>query len=214
MDLKETEPTISLHGLGFVQVKLGAKQRLHVWHPDLPRRRCFEHSQVHDHRFSFESHVLVGSMENTKYEALLVPETRLIRFAGDEATHMSYRHEGPRTRFGNRPWTPAGERRVRADHHETLKAGDVYYMSAFHFHSTRALGDGKVVTLMRKLTEDDRRGATSLCSLGVEPDVDFDRLQAPPALLWGFVVDALGDVDSAGVMRKGRLVDVLDRGLR
>ena len=29
---------ITLHGLGFVQVQLEGSQRLHVWHPELPRR--------------------------------------------------------------------------------------------------------------------------------------------------------------------------------
>jgi len=51
---------ITLHGLGFVQVQLEGGQRLHVWHPELPRRACFKYSAIHDHRFNFTSRVIIG----------------------------------------------------------------------------------------------------------------------------------------------------------
>jgi len=48
-DFTPTKETISLHGLGFIQIVLGGNQRMHVWHPDLPRRDCYEHSAIHNH---------------------------------------------------------------------------------------------------------------------------------------------------------------------
>jgi hypothetical protein len=63
-DYTPTKETISLHGLGFIQVKLPANRRLHVWHPDLPRRDCFAYSAIHNHRFGFRSTVLVGHQRN------------------------------------------------------------------------------------------------------------------------------------------------------
>ena len=51
-DFTPTKDTITLHGLGFIQVVLPANQRMHVWHPDLPRRDCYVHSAIHNHRFS------------------------------------------------------------------------------------------------------------------------------------------------------------------
>ena len=89
---------ISLHGLGFIQVQLQGDLRLHVWHPDLPRRRCFEHSAIHNHRFRFESLVLVGVQINIKYSATPL----------QPATHTLYRHDGERQEGGGRPWTPDG----------------------------------------------------------------------------------------------------------
>lgn len=59
-DFTPTKDIISLHGLGFIQIKLDDNQRLHIWHPDLPRRKCFEHSNIHNHRFAFKSTVLKG----------------------------------------------------------------------------------------------------------------------------------------------------------
>jgi len=61
---------ITLHGLGFVQIQLEGKQRMHVWHPELPRRACFEHSAIHNHRFDFDSLVIVGTQINVEFAEL------------------------------------------------------------------------------------------------------------------------------------------------
>lgn len=180
----ETEETISLHGLGFIQVKLGGKQRLHVWHPDLPRRKCFYHSQIHDHRFSFESRVLVGSMENVCYSAQWADE--------DNATHIAYLHEGERTQFGNRPWVVNDSLYVRRGISGVVHAGETYYMQAYVFHRTKPMGDGRVATIMKKTNENLGGGARSLCRVGIQPDVDFDRKQLSPDALWEIVLDVLG----------------------
>ena len=97
MEFIATKDQISLHGLGFLQVKLPGNQRIHVWHPDLPRRKCWESSNIHDHRFGFISRVLVGRQINQLY--------REVPFApASDPTHIAYLHEGNRTTFGNRPW--------------------------------------------------------------------------------------------------------------
>jgi hypothetical protein len=182
MDFKPTEAKISLHGLGFIQLVLGGNQRLHVWHPDLPRRRCFEHSQVHDHRFGFVSRVLVGEQENSVWAA------GPVRLGEDMFTQ--YRHEGPRTEFGNRPWTPSDRVALTRAHLEVVRPGEQYEMRQYVFHSTRPLGDGRVATLMRKVYEGDE-GATSLCRSGFTPDKDFDRLQLSETELWNVVREVL-----------------------
>lgn len=179
LEFKETEDVISLHGLGFIQVKLDGKQRLHVWHPDLPRRRCFEHSAIHDHRFSFTSRVLVGEMLNVSYATVY----------GCEPTHIAYLHEGVRTARGNRPWVEDGRITLRSDERKVVKAGEAYQMRAYHFH--RTVPDGRVATLMTKTWEGER-GAHSLCRIGVEPDVDFDRKILSVSMLWDYVNEVLG----------------------
>jgi hypothetical protein len=187
---KETAETISLHGLGFLQVKLGGKQRLHVWHPELPRRACFEHSAVHSHRFSFMSRILVGTQRNIIWS---VAPGEMIGGEGEGiATHMSYRHEGERSEFGNRPWIEDGAVRVYGPRPSDHEAGTRYVMRMHDYHSTEPLGDGRVATLMLKTAEDTTRGALSLCELGVEPDVDFDRKQMSADQLWGVVREVLG----------------------
>lgn len=180
----ETKAAITLHGLGFLQVKLGGAQRLHVWHPDLPVRRCFEWSQVHDHAFGFTSRVLVGVQNNIVYAGEADPG----------GSHVAYLHEGPRTRFGNRPWTEDGRLNLRVVDEESIPAGGVYAMLAYVYHSTRPGGDGRVATLMLKTFEGDR-GAHSLCEAHIAPDADFDRQQWPADRLWEIVRDVLGHAE-------------------
>lgn len=173
---------ISLHGLGFIQVQLQGDQRLHVWHPELPRRKCFEHSAIHNHRFSFNSRVLIGQQINIKFKA---------KYLFDQDTHLLYLHEGARTANGGRPWTPNATVAMVEHSRQTIQAGEEYFMYAYDFHRPEPGGDGRVATIMTKLGE-GKRGAMSSCAIGIEPDTDFDRFQLSPAQLWTYVFEVLG----------------------
>jgi len=183
MNFEETEEAITLHGLGFCQVKLGGKQRLHVWHPALPRRGCAEYSSIHDHRFGFVSRVLVGVQLNHTFTDMPAGD--------DEGSHTAYLHEGPRTRFGNRPWIPDGNLFITHHHTDTIQAGGKYYMPPYVYHRTQPGGGGMVATIMTKVSE-AAEGAHSLCKVGIAPDVDFDRKQWPADRLWEIVTEVLG----------------------
>lgn len=182
---KETAHTISLHGLGFIQVKLEAKQRLHVWHPDLPRRRCFEHSQIHDHRFGFDSVVLKGMQINDIYAVYELEEHT------PDLEYRAYVHEGERSEYGNRPWIPRERLWVGGVSRQLVEAGETYHMLPSVFHSTTPGGDGRVATLMTKTIE-GVQGAKSLCEVDVAPDVDFDRFQMSDDDMWAIVRNVLG----------------------
>lgn len=188
---QKTEQPITLHGLGFVQVVLGPRQRLHVWHPKLPRRSCFKHSGIHDHRFSFDSCVIVGRVEHIVYTV-----QRAAEISEELApTHRAYLHEGPRTKFGNRPWVDDGGMIVHPGTAYVIDArGDQpeYHFPAYAYHSSRAMGNGKAATLLTKTAEYEH-GAHSLCLVGVEPDINFDRQQWHPGDLWEAVAEVLGD---------------------
>jgi hypothetical protein len=197
---QEMGAKISLHGLGFVQVQLQSEDlRLHVWHPDLPRRKCFQHSQIHDHRFGFESQILVGSMANHRYtvsnlsmlDREIFPHEVCHRDFPNKG-YVAYRHDGTRnSETGNRPWDFNGFVYAEPRDPEVIRAGERYFMAPYEFHRTEPLGDGRVVTLMRKTTKRQEKGATSLCRPLIQPDVDFDRYQLPDEELWQFVFDAL-----------------------
>ncbi len=176
---------ITLHGLGFVQVQLQGNQRLHIWHPELPRRACFEHSAIHNHRFDFESRVLVGTQINIPFGDFPAESACFIK-----ETHELYLHEGARTPRGGRPWTPNGRVDMRELYSHAVSAGSTYCMKAYDFHRTDPGGDGKVATILKKGWE-GTRGAQSSCVIGVEPDTDFDRYQWSPAQLWEIVADVM-----------------------
>lgn len=182
---------ITLHGLGFIQVILGGNQRLHVWHPDLPKRKCFEHSSIHDHRFSFTSQVLVGEQINVRYR--VTDSTRMqniSRAVGME--YIAYKHEGARLPTGSRPWTPSLLLKLEEINTQIIPAGHLYDMQKYELHKTIPGGDGRVATLMTK-TEEGSFGAHSLCKIGVEPDVEFDRYQLSENELWEYVKSVLLD---------------------
>lgn len=177
-DFTPTEKKITLHGLGFLQVKAGPNRRLHVWHPELPRRRCFEHSAIHNHRFSFRSTVLVGVQVNQRYAV-----------TGDvDGSHDRISHDGPRSPKGGRLSYVAERVSVSPLREERYVAGCSYVMPELHYHETP--NTGVVVTLLEKLTEGTEH-ASSLITHGHEFDQDFDRFQMSDDRMWAIFLEAL-----------------------
>lgn len=185
-DFAPTAEQITLHGLGFIQIKLPAQRRLHVWHPDLPRRACFAWSAIHNHRFSFRSTVLVGVQVNRRYDVIEVADASLT--LGAHVTHERISHDGPRSEKGGRLSYVAGDAIARAMPEETYLPGESYEMPVLQYHETP--NSGVVVTVMEKLLEGTVHAST-LIEPGQTFDQDFDRFQLPPERLWAFVVDAL-----------------------
>lgn len=177
-DYTPTAETISLHGLGFIQVKLPANRRLHVWHPSLPRRSCYEHSAIHNHRFAFRSTVLKGKQVNQRVDLIIHPE----------GTYDAISHDGPRSPKGGRQSFVAGRVHALAREWEEYGAGESYFMPKLEFHHTP--NTGIVVTLMEKLSE-GRIHASSVIRRPHVFDQDFDRYQLPESELWEVVTAAL-----------------------
>jgi hypothetical protein len=177
-DFTPTAEQISLHGLGFLQVKLANNRRLHVWHPAVPRRSCYAVSSIHNHRFSFRSTVLVGHQVNRRYS---VNEQ-------SDGSHDLISHDGPRSEKGGRLSYVAGRMAVMPLLDEFYGPGDSYVMPELHYHETP--NDGIVVTLMEKLSEGSIH-ASSLIEHGHIFDQSFDRFQMSESIMWNIVTDAL-----------------------
>ncbi len=178
---------VSLHGLGFLQIQLTDQLRIHIWHPDLPRRRCFKYSSAHNHRFGFESTVLTGMIVNR----IVTPIPTQTIDKGDQ--YYLYRHDGPRMRHGNRAWIPATDEPWRFVHTSSTSyvAGQKYPMLPYVWHETGIPGDGRAATLMYK-TEEHEDPAHSACQVGVKPDEAFDRFQMTDNDMWAIARDVLG----------------------
>lgn len=179
-DFTPTQETISLHGLGFIQLKLDGNQRMHVWHPDLPRRDCYAASAVHNHRFGFTSRVLKGTQINQRCDLEVVkPGT---------GSHLLISHNGPRNEKGGRESHPVADVNVHMREVERYLPGDEYAMSPFEYHHTPC--DGVVITVMRKHQESAIH-ANSVCRRDVAFHYDFDRFQLSPNELFDVVMDAM-----------------------
>lgn len=201
-DFSPTREQISLHGLGFIQVKLpdpirfaqNAGQiaqhmqstgirRMHIWHPDLPRRRCYEWSAIHNHRFSFRSTVLVGTQINRRFN--VIEGLQL-----DAGTHCRISHDGARSEKGGRLSYVADGALVSALPDETYQAGESYEMPVLQYHETP--NSGVVVTILEKLLEGAVHASTLIDrNAPIEFDQEFDRFQLEEPRLWAFVTDAL-----------------------
>lgn len=176
-DFSPTKEIISLHGLGFIQIALPGNQRLHVWHPDLPRRRCFDHSAIHNHRFSFSSRVLKGVQKNVRVDLELA--------AG--GTHTVISHNGPRSENGGRLSYPVAQCNIHERDVESYGPGESYNMPMHQYHYTP--NNGVVITLMQKLEESEIH-ANSVIRSGMEFHYDFDRFQLSPDQLYSYVIEA------------------------
>jgi hypothetical protein len=176
-DFTPTKETISLHGLGFIQLVLPGNQRMHVWHPELPRRDCFEHSAIHNHRFSFNSRVLKGVQKNVRVDLELAKD----------GSHTVISHNGPRSAQGGRLSYPVAECNVHEHAVESYGPGEEYVMPVHQYHYTP--NSGIVVTVMRKL-EESQIHANSVIRKGVSFHYDFDRFQLSPRQLYDYVIAA------------------------
>jgi len=179
-DFTPTREAISLHGLGFIQIVLDGDQRLHVWHPELPRRDCYAHSAVHNHRFAFTSRVLKGEQVNVRADIEIVKE--------GEGSHQLISHNGPRSEKGGRLSYPVAECNVHCREVERYRPGEKYFVPAFQYHHTPV--DDVVVTVMKK-HHSFTVHANSVCRKGIDFHYDFDRFQLSPDELFAFVMDAL-----------------------
>lgn len=176
-DFAPTKETISLHGLGFLQVILPNSRRLHIWHPDLPRRNCYAHSAIHNHRFNFTSQVLKGTQKNVRVDLELVKE----------GSHVVISHNGPRNESGGRISHPVAECNVHPRDSEEYLPGDGYYMPKYEYHYTPC--EGIVITLMHKYGEDVIH-ANSICEKGVEFHYNFDRQQLSTDDMYDIMLEA------------------------
>lgn len=180
MDFSPIEQTISLHGLGFIQVKLPNNKRLHVWYPGLPSRIDAEYLAVHNHRFSFSSCILKGVQINQRFDVT----------PNDGGDFRRVSHDGPRSVVGGRESRMAERVDIRGQKLETYTAGETYCMDELEYHQTSS--SGPVITLMTKLTEGGIH-ASSIITRDSEFEQSFNRFQLSEAVLWTFVRKAFED---------------------
>jgi len=140
-------PTLSWrhHGIGVLQAYLvehvEPEVRVHIWHPALLKTGMDASGDVHDHRFSMYSHVLVGTVAHEEW--LTTPKadgpytTMLLthaRAAADSAYHG--------------PTMPTGERFDATVNLMFIEAGSIYSYPARCFHRSPVIG--LAVTVVEK----------------------------------------------------------------
>lgn len=173
---------IRMHQNGFLQLDLlDGKSRLHIWSEELPKAQD-PRTPIHNHRFCFDSKVILGKLTHVKYEYVPAIQAKngegvcqLFTGAGDyEHLVLVKDTEG------------AVREKVRFD----FSAGELYSFGHGLYHDT--WGNGLTATIMTKTVTDCIPFATVVVPLGEGgPDNTFRRDQYKQRELMPFVLDVI-----------------------
>lgn len=178
----QTGSGIRLHGNGFIQIDMPDKTRLHIWDPSLLARAQSVSTQIHDHRFSFESESIFGVLIHQPY----VEKYDGVRY---DVYHPRMRHDEDTTLEDSgldisiEPLLP-----------QSISRGERYQFEFGEFHETRY--DDLAITLMTKTHVSKRWTPRVLCRQEQNPDNSFDRYQYSDKILWGIVRQAFHRVEA------------------
>lgn len=187
------------HGIGVLQAYLaeggGAESRVHVWHPSLLRDGIRDHGDIHDHRFSFVSTVLVGQIVN---RVATVRENPNGAYHVHQVLHARANPEGvfaaEPMRVVPGPLGPTAQF-VDVDFCDVpVITGDSYFFGRGEFHSTVAYG--LAVTVLTKFDQVEA-GARVLARRETPPVPAFAPGDADDIQLAGLMDAVLRDARRA-----------------
>ncbi len=132
IDTLKTIGTPTWFGLGFIQLRIDQKRRMHFWHPELKPLSDQFQDEYHDHRYDFTSRVIVGEITNVVVSVKQDPTSPDMLYsvccAGGGAERLYNVTARPLCRF-------------------TTTAGNIYHMSKNAFHIVEA---SRCVTLQTR----------------------------------------------------------------
>lgn len=162
-------------GLGFIQLKLNDAERLHFY-PDRSDYQPFiSASEIHDHRYDFDSHVLQGEIVQTTFDYDVVGG------AAYEMTMVSCDPKKPAHQFDPISVT------VQPTSNMTIFAGGHYWLDADTFHTFH--GYNNAITLLTR-GPTRKTNARVLRPVGSEAVCAFSQPK-PVSELWEVIADML-----------------------
>ena len=138
--LRATGAVPHYFGLGFIQLKLDARRRLHFWVPEWPAIPGAD-NEIHDHRYDFTSTVLQGEVEQ---EVFAEGPVETSPFPGCHELVEVLCQPG----HGAEPPLVQGYVNPMRRIHHRVAAGQAYWLSGEAFH--RARSHGATVTLLER----------------------------------------------------------------
>lgn len=145
-------------GLGVIQAYLfeGTEYevRLHIWHPKLKKEGMSDHGDIHDHRFTLRSHVLLGEIKHTEYTMFqrdLAEPVGMLTWRCHSVTHAreAEKNTGTFHQTGNDEFACGVLQRETI----TIQAGNSYTFPKREFHKSEV--DDLTITLVEKLYQDN-----------------------------------------------------------
>jgi len=185
--LEQTARRSFVHRNGFVKLRLNSSDafalRLHVWTGDATVQ---PEGNVHDHRWSFASHMVCGHFRVKTY-----------------AMHDVGAHELYCYRYRRHPvedtyrFEDAGRQRFVLTGDQIMQAGSTYYMEASVFHQLFFPPRVTTATLVATLPR-SRDWCYSCSEQAREPDVAHEMEHLTPAQVREYAAYALRAVDGKG----------------
>ncbi len=133
--LRANHTMIHYFGLGFIQIKLGDSERVHLYVPGLDP--IVSDEDIHDHRYHFDSLVLVGSLSQDLFD---------VEEADDQGTHTM---DWVSCEEGESPRRSGDSFIVRLMSGHTYTPGSSYSICHEQLHRVRPNPSG-CVTLVRR----------------------------------------------------------------
>ena len=114
------------HQAGMLQAYITPNWRIHIHHPELKTQSMADGGDIHDHRFSFASTVLLGTLNHDVYD---LKESLAGKYQVYEVAHTTgEKHETPIL-------NSEGTTRYNATmYRHVVRAGQTYYFGHQQFH--------------------------------------------------------------------------------
>ncbi len=177
-ELRQSGRIPRLHGNGFIELDLNEEgtRRLHVWpFPKLSAQKI--DSSIHDHAWDMESQVYLGQIHHRTFTA----EPHI------NGLFNVYRAI-PRDKEDTELVKEKGRVLVKQLDVIFVSAGESYFLSALHLHSSQWYGLS--LSIITKSNMLDSRPRV-LCLDKTEPDNDFSRYSIDTEILWNSIEEAL-----------------------
>jgi hypothetical protein len=171
--LRANHTMIHYFGLGFIQVKLGESERVHLYIPGLDP--IVSEEDIHDHRYHFDSLIMAGSLSQDLFTVEAV----------DQGTHAM---DEVSCEEGEEPRRVADSLAVQLMSGHTYAQGSSYSIRHDQFHRVRTHPDG-CATLVRRSGYMKPR-ARVVKPIGAAAICPFSR-KIPEGELWGIVAGFL-----------------------
>jgi len=143
---RKNEEVVKLHPNGFIQLSLSPNTdwrskglRLHIWTDRITPQKELR-SQIHDHIFDIESHILCGKLINTLYN---VKQNDLGEYVLIDAGIENLKSTNKRVS-------------CNVKEIKTINEGEKYSINGYEFHTSSA-PDPLTVTVMSKINIDNSR---------------------------------------------------------
>lgn len=173
--LKKNHQQIHFFGLGFIQVKLNSKERLHFY--TTKYQPFVGDSSVHDHRYNFESTILKGYLKQVLYH-----------FTPGEGDY-ELRLESCKPDFKSDYLVRGQLNKLFEIKHKAPQQYTIYHQ-ALH----RVYTEVDTITLIRR--SDYKKELASVVQLAGEEKVCPFSRQVPEEELWDIVAEMLIDIKS------------------